>query len=194
MTNRWKHFRGWLLAISCCMLILGIIMVVRPQISAVTLCWLLGLLCVGMGAYEVVRYFKLGVVGLFFRLDLFLGIGNIILGILFLTNLTGAVTIFPVLVGLDLLVSSLFNIQLAVSLRRYKMGSWVTSLILGIVDIIFSIFLFADPFRGAATLMVFIGISLIVTSIQNFYTIACLNKAIKISEGPQVIETTWRSV
>ena len=35
MTNGWKHFRGWLLAISCCMLILGIIMVVRPQISAV---------------------------------------------------------------------------------------------------------------------------------------------------------------
>ena len=49
-------------------------------------------------------------------------------------------------------------------------------------------------FQGASILMIFVGVSLIIDSIQNFYSIYCISKAIKASKSNQVIDVEWYSV
>lgn len=199
MTEKWMRIRDWLIGISCCALILGLIMLIWPHVSAVALCWILGLLSVGVGIHEITRYFQLGFAGLFFRLDLVLGICDILIGIFLVLPFSGT-TFLPLAVGLYVLVGNIFNIQLAISISKYKMGTWVGTLILGIVGIGFSIFLFADPFHGTTAVMIFMGVSLMVNGVQGIYDVVCLSKAIKISEGPQlknrseVIDVEWRDV
>lgn len=193
MNEKWKSIRRWLIGISCCTLVLGIVMVIWPQISATALCVTLGILSIGVGIYEIVRYFQLGIAGLFFRLDLILGVGNLLIGIFLLLPFGGS-TFLPVAAALYVFDGSMFNIQLAISMSRYNIGSWVATLLLGIAGLVFSIFLFVDPFQGAAALMIFMGVSLIFNGVQGLYDVASLSKAIKVSTGSEVIDAKWESV
>lgn len=193
MTERWTHIRGWLIGISCCCLLLGIAIVIWPQASATVLCRILGLLSIGIGIYEIVRYSQLGFAGLFFRFDLALGICNILIGVSLLMPFSDS-AFLPFAAGMYVLVGSIFHIQLAISICRYEMGAWVMSLILGLVGLAFSVFLFVDPFHGTTALMIFMGASLIISSIQNFYMIVCLSKIIRHSNGPEVIDAEWETI
>lgn len=199
MSAKWMYVRKWLIGVSCCSLVLGTVMMIWPQVSATALCWILGLLIVGVGIHEIARYFQLGFAGLFFRLDLVLGICDILIGVVLLPPFIGS-SFLPFAAGLYVLAGSIFNIQLALNISKYKMGAWGTSLALGIVGLVLSIFLFADPFHGTAALMTFIGVSLMVNGIQGLYDVSRLTKAIKISEGPkaesqsEVIDVEWRRV
>ena len=49
MKALWKKFQVCAIAVSVCMLILGIVMLVWPEISAVTICVILGALCAAAG-------------------------------------------------------------------------------------------------------------------------------------------------
>lgn len=199
MAEKWMRIRGWLIGISCCALILGVVMVVWPQISATVLCWILGLLSIGVGVHEIIRHSQLGFAGLFFRFDLVLGVCNILIGAAILLPF-GSTTFLPFAAGLYVLESSIFNIQLAVSISKYNMGGWAGTLALGIVGVIFSVFLFADPFRGTSALMIFMGVAFIVNGVQGLYDVAHLTKVIKNSEGPKAggrpdaIDVEWERV
>lgn len=67
--KNWKHTRTWAVIFSICILILGIVMVVWPDISALAVCIALGIFCICMGIVDIVRYFELGLAGIFFRYD-----------------------------------------------------------------------------------------------------------------------------
>lgn len=54
MKESWKRFRRLSLVISFCMLALGIVMVIWPEISAVAVCCVLGIICLATGIYKMV--------------------------------------------------------------------------------------------------------------------------------------------
>ncbi len=194
MKERWKRFRRLSLVISFCMLALGIVMVIWPEISAVAVCCVLGIICLATGIYEMVRYFNLGFAGLFFRFDLTLGICSILAGSLLLLHPAGAAALLPFAAGLYIITGSVFDIQSSVEMRRLGIGNWWLSMVMGVVSTIFAFFLLLNPFQGVAALMVFIGISLIVGSIQNLYTVHCISSAVKASRKDDVIDVSWRSI
>ncbi len=194
MKERWKRFRYLSMAISFCMLALGVLMIIWPEISAVAVCCILGIICLATGIYQVVRYFNLGFAGLFFRFDLTLGICSILAGILLLLHPAGATVLLPFAVGLYIITGSVFDIQYSVEMRRWRIGNWWLSMVLGIISTIFAFFLMLNPFQGVSALMIFIGISLIVGSIQNFYAIHCISSAVKASRKDDVIDVTWESI
>ena len=87
----------------------------------------------------------------------------------------------------------LFRSQVSIEMRRLHFGNWVVTLILGIINIIFAFLLLINPFQGASVLMIFVGVSLIIDSIQNFYSIYCISKAIRASKSNRVIDVEWYS-
>ena len=95
MKGLWKKFQVGAIAVSVCMLILGTVMLVWPEISAVTICVILGALCAAAGVYKLVRYFRLGFAGVFFRFDLGAGILYILAGLLLLIHPQDATAILP---------------------------------------------------------------------------------------------------
>ena len=44
-----KRYRLWAIVVSCCMIVLGAAMILRPDISALAVCYLTGALCIAMG-------------------------------------------------------------------------------------------------------------------------------------------------
>ena len=191
MKEMWRQFRKGAIAVSCCMLALGILMVLWPDISALTICIILGIFCIAAGVYAMVRYFKLGVAGLFFRSDLSFGICSILLGVLLLLHPYGTMIFLPIAAGFFMIIGSVLDIQVSIEMRRLHFGNWGVMLILGIINIIFAFLLLMNPFQGASVLVIFVGISLVVDSIQNFYSIYCISKAIKASKSNQIIDVEW---
>ena len=171
MREKWKQFRLWAIIISICMLVLGVLTLIWPRISAVAVCYILGAVWIGTGIYEIVRYFKLGLVGLFFQYDLVLGIFSVLAGILLLIHPLGAAAFLPIVAGIYIIMGSIFNIQISVEMRRIGIGNWVLSLLLGITGGIFAFFLILNPFDGITALMIYVGILLIIGSIQSLYTV-----------------------
>lgn len=194
MKEVWKQFRVGAIVVNCCMLALGLLMVIWPGVSALTVCIVLGILCIAMGIYELVRYFKLGLAGLFFRYDLSLGICGVLAGILLLLHPHGAMVLLPIAAGLYIIIGSILNIQVSVEMRRIGLGNWVAVLILGIIDLVFAMFLLMNPFEGAAALMILAGITLIVGGIQNFYLIYCISKAVKAVRNNKIVDVEWSVV
>ena len=191
MKEKWKQFHLWAIMMSICMLVLGVLTIIWPRISAVAVCYILGAVCIGTGIYEIVRYFKLGFIGLFFRYDLALGIFSILAGILLVIHPLGAATFLPIVAGIYIVMGSIFDIQVSVEMRRIGIGNWVLSLVLGIIGTIFAFFLILNPFDGISVLMIYIGISLIIGSIQNLYIIHCISSAVKASRNDTIIDVTW---
>lgn len=74
-------------------------------------------------------------------------------------------------------------------LRRCE--SWKLSLTLGTVGTVFALFLILNPFNGVKALMIYMGILLIMKSIQNLYTIHGISKAVKASKRDDIIDAKW---
>lgn len=193
MKEKWKRFRKGAIAVSCCMLALGVLMILWPDISALTVCVILGFFCVTAGIYTLVRYFKMGLAGIFFRSDLIFGICSVLLGILLLLHPYGAMMLLPIVVGIFIIIGSVVDIQVSVEMRRFHFGNWGITMALGIISTVFAFLLMMNPFEGAEALMTFIGVSIVVGSIENFYSIYCISKAVKASGNNEIIDTEWYS-
>lgn len=193
MKEAWKQLKKGAIAVSCCMIVLGILTIMWPDISALTVCIILGIFCIAEGIYMIVRYFKLGLAGLFFRSDLFFGICSILLGTLLLIHPHGAVVLLPVVAGFFMIIGGVVDIQISVEMRRCQFRNWGITMALGIISTLLAFLLILNPFQGAAALMIYIGISLIIWSIRNFYSIHCISKAVRMSKDNTVIDVEWHS-
>lgn len=193
MKEAWKQLKKGAIAVSCCMIVLGILTIMWPDISALTVCIILGIFCIAEGIYMIVRYFKLGLAGLFFRSDLFFGTCSILLGTLLLIHPHGAVVLLPVVAGFFMIIGGVVDIQISVEMRRCQFRNWGITMALGIISTLLAFLLILNPFQGAAALMIYIGISLIIWSIRNFYSIHCISKAVRMSKDNTVIDVEWHS-
>ena len=79
-------------------------------------------------------------------------------------------------------------------MQRAGVGNWILSLALGIVNTIFAFLLILNPFDGVTALMIYMGIMLIIRSIENLHMIHCISKAFKENVNHDVIDVSWKPV
>ena len=194
MKETWKKFKNWAIALNCCILALGVVMIVWPDVSALAVCYILGVLCLAAGICQLTRYFSLGVAGLLFRFDLTLGIFSVLAGILLIVHPMGAAIFLPIAVSIYIFIGSIFAIQVSVEMRRLGFKNWWLSMLLGILSAVFAFFLMLDPFDGASALMIFAGVSLVISSVESLYSIGCISRAIRSSRKDDGMDVTWTSL
>ena len=177
-----KKFRTWAIVIACVSIVLGVLLIVWPDISALAVCYVLGAVCVVAGIYALVRYFSLGPVGVFFRFDLAMGILGILAGILLLMHPWGALAILPVVVGFYIVVDSVFTVQTSVEMKHFGEEHWLLTMLLGIVSAALGFLMIVDPFDGASAIMIFMGVTLIFSGVESICAVAFVHEAVKEDE------------
>lgn len=194
MMDTLKRYRNWAIGLSAGMALLGLVLILWPETSALTVCWLLGALCLALGVCQIARFCRLGALGVLFRFDLGGGILGVLAGLLLLLHPAGALMILPVIGGFYILVEGVFTLQAAVELRRFGLPHWGLTLGLGILDLLLGFLLILDPFEGAAALMVYLGISLLITGVSGVYTVICAARAFQSDSHRRIIDAQWRDV
>lgn len=191
MRNLWKQFRIWTIIAGFCVLALGIVLILWPEISAVVACCILGALSIFYGIYKIVRYFNFDIKAIFFRFDLALGICDILIGILLMIYHNDAIMLLPIMTGILLILESVLSIQISADLHRAGIQRWGITLILGIVSLVLAVFLILNPFEGASALMIFVGICLVITAIESLCLTHSISKTIKNNHDYDVIDAEW---
>ena len=194
MMDTLKRYRNWAIGLSAGMALLGLVLILWPETSALTVCWLLGALCLALGVCQIARFCRLGALGVLFRFDLGGGILGVLAGLLLLLHPAGALMILPVIGGFYILVEGVFTLPAAVELRRFGLPRWGLTLGLGILDLLLGFLLILDPFEGAAALMIYLGISLLVTGVSGVYTVISAARAFQSDGHRRIIDAQWRDV
>lgn len=174
-----KKIKWTFIGISAVMLILGLCLVVWPYFSATMLCYLLGLAMLITGIVKVICYARREVVKFIYYYELPLGILDILVALVLFLHPHNMIMMLPIVVGIVILVDSIFKLQVALDLKRMGWRSWWGILLFSIVSVLFAFLLMINPFEGSMTLMIFIGLSLIADSIQSFCIIFYVAKYIK---------------
>lgn len=194
MMDTLKRYRNWAIGLSAGMALLGLVLILWPETSAITVCWLLGALCLALGVCQIARYCRLGALGVLFRFDLGGGILGVLAGLLLLLHPAGALMVLPVIGGFYILVEGVFTLQAAVELQRFGLPRWGLTLGLGVLDLLLGFLLILDPFEGAAALMIYLGISLLVTGVSGIYTVISAARAFQSDGHRRIIDAQWRDV
>ena len=102
----------------------GILLILFPQMSAYTLCRMLGAILVLYGIIKMIGYFSKDLYRLAFQYDLAFGMLIMLIGLI-LAAVPGRVMPFLFIVfGILILTDGLFKIQIALDARRFGIRKW----------------------------------------------------------------------
>lgn len=177
--NQLKRWKWSYLLLTIAIMVLGVCLILWPGISAGVLCWILGAALCIFGIVRVLCYIQRGVSILWHRYELPLGLLDLLLGIYLLTQPENVLLLLPTVVAIVILVDSVFKLQTALELHRLNVSRWLMMLVLSLVTIFVAICLLRNPFEGAMTLMVYLGITLVVEGIQSLYFIHRMAKDVR---------------
>ena len=167
-----KFFRSTLFD-GLLLIVLGVVMLVRPDVALQSLCLLAGILLCVMGAIKAVVFF-VNKNGDKTPALLILGIVQLLLGIALIVKPGLFLQIFQFVVAVLLVYGACLMFVQAMLLRHLKGFFFFTSLICGLVMVILAAIIFANPAAFAAIMTQLEGISLIIEGLS---TLLLLRKA-----------------
>ncbi|MGN0667146.1 MAG: HdeD family acid-resistance protein [Huintestinicola sp.] len=183
-----KRLKWFCLGISIVLLLLGLYLIIWPYISAIALCYLLSAILFVSGVVRIYCYGKYSLNDLFHYYELPLGILDVLMGVYGFVHSRNVIIALPVIIGVLILIDSAFQIQTSIYVKRMGFQSWIGIFLLSVTNIIFASMLILNPFAGARTLMLFIGLSLTVESVQIIALIICASGHIREAQMSESID------
>ena len=168
--------------------LLGAVLLVLPDVSALWIGRLLGIGMIVFGAVKLVGYFSRDLFRLAFQYDLAFGILLVAVGVITLCHPGEAMSFLCVMFGIPVLADGLFKVQIAVDARRFGIGQWWLVLLLAVLTGIIGLLLVLRPTEGAQALVMLMGASLLLDGALNLSVALCAVKVVD-HQRPDVIET-----
>ena len=164
------HKAKWGYILSSAMVtILGLCLVIWPTLLATAMCYIVGILLILLGIIKITGYFARDSYGLAFQFDFALGLFAAVVGCIFLFRPKNILVLFPIILGLYILIDGVFKLQTALDAKRFGLREWRIIFIAPILTGILGLLLLTDPFSSAAALTVLLGIALASDGVQNFF-------------------------
>ena len=153
----------WLLLISLILILSGIYVLFNPITALVASAMVVGVVFIllGVGYLMAFREKKSSVF-------LALGVLDLIIGVLFLSNIGISAANMPVILGLWILFNGIAEIVMGWEMRADQDSMWKIFFFGGILGVIFSLLIFAMPVIGVVTITVVIGLYLIIYGALEF--------------------------
>lgn len=136
-----------------------------------------GLLVVGI--INIVKYFKAEPEVAANGRSFMLGLGTLSAGLFCLLRhgwIVATLSLLTVVYGVFIFVCGLEKVQTTVDLIRTKKGKWIFSAIGAGISIICAIIIICNPFKTAAVVWMFIGITLLVQAVFDIMVLVVKNK------------------
>lgn len=165
--------------VSVFFLALGVLMVVRPDSSLPLICRCLGILTAIFGVVRIIQYFLRAPQGIGQRYDFAGGVFCLLIAALLIWRAAEIVSILSVVIGIFILIDSVFKLQVAFDARRAGVSSWIMMMILACVSLLLGILLVFDTFRGQAVLSIIMGAALIYEAAADLFTVFYVSRFVR---------------
>ncbi len=161
------------IALSVLFMTAGVMMIIQPEISAGILEIVFSVALILLGAIKLIGFFSKDLYRLAFQYDLQFGCIFIVIGLVTLFRPGDTVVILCALLGICLMIDSLFRIRTSLDARAFGIRNWWLTLILAAVTGLAALMLVIRPAEGARLLVRLLGIA--------FFTEGALNLASAVS-------------
>lgn len=91
------------------------------------------------------------------------------MGVIFILHPNAIISMFPVIIGLLVLIDGVFKVQTAFDAKRFGLREWWLILVGALLCAGLGLLLLFDPFAGSNWLMVLVGVSLLLDGVQNLF-------------------------
>lgn len=172
--------------VSVLYILLGICLIIFPDQSLHTICLFVGIIALAAGIYKIAYFFFVRIHNVSGHLDLISGIFSVAVGMIFIVRPTFITNLFPVIIGILIIVDSSFKLQSAFVLRSIHTKGWWGIGIFSLIGIIFGFLLIFNPFQANHLALIFIGISMMIDGIENLWTVIYTAHVIKKSAPIEV--------
>ena len=176
LQNKINGYLNAAIGYSIIMVLLGLVIAIFPGLTLDVIRWVLAIVLLSVGIALIVNDFRRQTVLTMFSGSL-LGVLSIVLGFIVITH-PDIMGIMPVVLGAYMIVSSVFSLRLASSLKGGASSFWI-ALLTAIVEIICGVVLILNPMIGAAAMMSVMGIVLIAYGLSTFVEVLVLRSNLK---------------
>lgn len=171
MRDFFRQMKLSFLVASILYVILGLVLLIWPGVSATVFCWAFGGLLLAYGAVTILTFFFRDSRAGSFVFELLLGIVAAALGLLVLLRPVVVASVLPVIVGLFILVDGLVNLKRALELRSMMYERWIVPLVLSLISVGLGLLVLFHPFLAAEALVMVIGAVFLYTGVSDLWTI-----------------------
>lgn len=165
--NKTKNPDLYELLLCVAYVLLGLVLIIWPETSAITICYAVGVLLIAGGLFYIISYFMQNHYSIVVRQSLAIGLVLVAVGLFVLFNARGILKAMPFMFGVLLLFDSAKKIQTAFDLRRIGVLRWNIPFVIGAVTGILGLLLIWNPFSAVVALNIFIGVCLVVNAVAN---------------------------
>lgn len=178
-----KTAKIWYIVISAIFCIIGLILIIHPSFSIGFIGTLCGIALIVFGAVKLVGYFSGDAYRAVFKFDMAAGILSVILGIVTVINPQGLLNLICIVLGIAVLLDSIFKIQTAVDSKRMGISRWPLIMIPAVITGIAGLVLLLRPAESGELLTVILGVSVLCEGVMNLITALT---AVKIEKDNEV--------
>ncbi|MBQ6165317.1 MAG: DUF308 domain-containing protein [Clostridia bacterium] len=168
----------------------GLMFIIRSDVSAAFLGYLLGISMVVFSAIKIVGYFSKDLFRLAFQYDLEFGVILIVLGVIVLAKPLDVLNFVFIATGIATLADSMFKLRIATDARKFGIDAWWTIFAFAVLTGVIGILLVIRPWESARILTALLGISLLSEGILNLCVAISTVKIVK-NQYPDVIEAEF---
>lgn len=157
------------LSVGICSLftIVGGLLIFFPEISIDIIAYLVSLSLIVLGFILIFDYN-----GSFLLMNFLpTGLLSIVLGVVILLYPELFAVLIPIIVGVWMIVNSLVNMELCISLIKVKFQGWMLPFLLSLVTIICGILIIVNPENGVVALTTIFGMLMVIYSISNIVSL-----------------------
>lgn len=151
-------------------IVLGIVLIINPEFSTRLICIILGFICLIGGIFSIYKYFAAKKFGYKSKFDTVQAIVGIILSFVFLFCPDFVATLFPIIIGILIIMQSISKIRLAMFQKNAGAKKWTLALTLNIIGLILGICLVFNPFSAFLSIIRMMGIVLLINGISRLFT------------------------
>ena len=180
-----KKYEGCSIIVSILMICLSLFLMFKPleSLEVFTVIFAIIILLSGLG--YLISYFTISKESRLFSIDLLLGLVTIISGIMLILYKKDVINVFPIILGIWIIISNLFKLQLSINLSLFLDNAYLGLVLITILMIVFGLLLIINPFASFMTITVTAGTLLLITEvinlIESIYVIIKLNKVKDLS-------------
>ena len=162
-------------------IILGICLVVWPDLAIKTISYVVGAFFVVKGAYQIINYFLAKGQNDFFNNELLAGIVSVLIGITVLVMGEEIANVFRIVIGIWIIYESLVRMNTAIKLHAAKISVWKYVLILALMMLVLGVFV--TFYSGAVVtlvgwMMILVGVFGIVGDVMFIQSVNKISEAI----------------
>mgnify|MGYP002515532460 FL=1 len=173
MLNKLNKYLNSGIILTIVFLLVGGILIVKPDISFNIISYLIGVSLVVSGIYLFIIDSKTN--NIFINVFLY-AILLTLIGILIILNPVTLKVILPIFLGLWFLISGIFKIRLDIYMRNEPY--FILSLITNIITVICGVILLINPVESISAITISLGIIIVISSISSLIDIIIFKKNI----------------